>query len=353
MNRKLLLSVLSIILVIMMVGLAGCGQNNQQDSSGQQQEPREQTLYTIGTHPTGTLHHTLGTGIATVLDDALAERFNVLPVSGPGEWGPLLKTGEVDFGVANNWDSQMSWLGGSVYAQVDPNGFPMRTLFKTLFFEAGLVVAKDSGIETFEDLRGKRVVTEFTSAPGSSALTLAALAVHGLSEDDVRGISVPSLADGVNAIREGRADAAYAATGMGVVTELDATRGALFLNFDPTPENWAKGNEIIPTTPTPVVPREGLVAIDANPTYLQGYRSYFLARENLSEEMAYTIVKAFAEDLEKFQGIHANFANLTLEAMVGPAVTVPYHDGAIRYYKEVGIWTDELQARQDELLGMK
>lgn len=313
-------------------------------------QAKGQNLFTIGTHPTGTLHNSLGMGIATVLDGALPQRFNVLAVSGPGEWGPLLKTGEADFGVANNWDSQMAWLGGSVYGAIDKDGFPLRVIFKTLFFQSGLVVAKDSGIKTFEDLKGKRVVTEFTAAPGSAAFTLAALAIHGLSESDVRGISVPSLGAGVNAVKEGRADAAYAATGMGVVTELDATRGALFLSFDPTPENWAKGDKIIRSTPVAVVPREGLVAIEANPTYLQGYRSYFLGRKDLSEEFVYSVVKAFVENIDKFKEIHAQFRRIDVESLVGPGVTVPYHDGAIKYFKEVGLWTPEIQARQDELL---
>jgi TRAP-type uncharacterized transport system substrate-binding protein len=69
--------------------------------------------------------------------------------------------------------------------------------------------------------------------------------------------------------------------------------------------------------------------------------------------MAYNVVKAFVENIEKFKKIHASFGRITVESLVGPGVTVPYHDGAIRYFKEIGLWTPEMDARQAELLQKK
>jgi TRAP-type uncharacterized transport system substrate-binding protein len=54
--------------------------------------------------------------------------------------------------------------------------------------------------------------------------------------------------------------------------------------------------------------------------------------------------------METLYSMHQTFKEWTHEAMLNPKMTVPYHDGAIRFYKEVGKWTPELEQAQKELL---
>jgi TRAP transporter TAXI family solute receptor len=57
---------------------------------------------------------------------------------------------------------------------------------------------------------------------------------------------------------------------------------------------------------------------------------------SMDDEMAYNLTKAFYENYEKIAGVHPAMESLTPEVMAGVEV-VPYHDGAERYLKEVGL----------------
>ena len=59
-------------------------------------------------------------------------------------------------------------------------------------------------------------------------------------------------------------------------------------------------------------------------------------RSDMDEEMAYNLTKAFYENYEKIASVHSAMSDLTPEIMAAVEV-VPYHDGAERYLKEVGL----------------
>ena len=64
-----------------------------------------------------------------------------------------------------------------------------------------------------------------------------------------------------------------------------------------------------------------------------------VVHEDMPEELAYRIVRALFEHREVLVAIHPEAAKLTLEnAVVGS--TVPFHDGAIRYYREQQAWPE-------------
>lgn len=65
----------------------------------------------------------------------------------------------------------------------------------------------------------------------------------------------------------------------------------------------------------------------------------------------YTIMKAIYENYEELADVHAWGAQWIPENYVQKDFKVPYHDGAVKLYKEVGLWTDEAEATQNALLG--
>jgi len=83
-------------------------------------------------------------------------------------------------------------------------------------------------------------------------------------------------------------------------------------------------------------------------------RNFNLAsRPDLPEDTAYQIVKAVWEHDTELAPHHPQLKDWVKERFVGEQTTAPYHTGAIKFYKEKGVWSEKMQARQDELLKMK
>lgn len=61
-----------------------------------------------------------------------------------------------------------------------------------------------------------------------------------------------------------------------------------------------------------------------------------VADARMSEEDAYNITKALVEGVDKIRGVHKAMSGLTPELMASQNV-IPYHDGALRYFKEAGL----------------
>ena len=62
-------------------------------------------------------------------------------------------------------------------------------------------------------------------------------------------------------------------------------------------------------------------------------------------------LKAIWENTDKLAPIHPLFKEWTRERAVDHEVTIPYHPGAVRFYKERKVWTAEMDAVQQKLLG--
>jgi TRAP transporter TAXI family solute receptor len=322
-------------------------------SSGFTAEKALPKTISIATHPLGSMFNIIGTAAASVINNHTPIRATVKPMTGPVAWYPLLETKEVDLGVENNWDAEKGYLGESAYEKLSKGkGFPVRLLAITIPNSISLVVASDSGITKISDLKGKRVAGNFPT-PSLQAQTEGILANGGLSFADVKVVPVASPPDGVRAVIEGRADASGTATlGMPVIEELNARRGARFLPLDPSPAAVKRTKAKYPGYLTKVAPGPGKTGIDKE-MYLWGYDIYLVCREDLPEEVVYEITRALWENYKDFAPVHTLLKDWTPDKFVTKEALIPYHPGAIKFYREKGVWTKEMETLQKELLAKK
>lgn len=80
-------------------------------------------------------------------------------------------------------------------------------------------------------------------------------------------------------------------------------------------------------------------------TPITGFDIFLLGSADMSEDDAYTLTKTIHENLEQLQADYPVLRRNSAEGLVSPTNTAPYHPGAVRYYKEVGLWTEENEAR--------
>jgi len=196
-------------------------------------------------------------------------------------------------------------------------------------------------------------VGNFTGSGGITAQARAALANWGLKMTDVRMISVPGVEAGVRAIIEGRADATGSTNvGMSVIAELDAEKGARYISFDPSPEAVKRMQEYFPCSLVQVAPGPGMTGIK-EPVYVMVYNFYLVGSEKLSDDVAHAIVKTLWEHDKELGPIHVRLKDWTKDRYVTNKATIPYHPGAVNFYKEVGAWGTEMENLQKQLLKEK
>lgn len=307
----------------------------------------------MGCLPTGSLLYAVTSTVTSTLSRHLPSQFKPLPTTGPLEWGAMLSTKEVDLGIGPNGDMQDLWLARNEYKDViRTKKAPVRLLSISFPIRIGVITRADSGIMTGKDVKGRKYVGNYTGSPGQCRQARAMLANFGLDPKDVTMISVPNVSAGVQAVTDGRAEAnGTSSLVMGGVRELDAARGARYISMDPSPEALKRAQEIWPGEIVKV--KADTIKLKGTPddVYVYSYDQYIVARETLDNDTAYAIVKSLWELNAEIQKMTPKALELwTKDRFVRESALIPYHDGAVRFYREIGIWKAEMDALQKNLL---
>lgn len=214
------------------------------------------------------------------------------------------------------------------------------------------VTAKDAGIKTWADAKGKRFAYIVGSA-GCETLAAANLAFAGLTWDDVVKVEVPGFGPAGRAVIQGKADAACGGTSTAWAFQLKASpRG---VHVPPMPHNdvegWKRALKVCPYCLKAVAqPDDGVGLAKDRPTEGLSYGfSTVVVKTTSSPELVYNIAKVVIELYDKYKNVGRGVEQLSLKRLVLSNV-VPYHEGAVRYYKEIGAWTSENQKHNDRLI---
>lgn len=266
---------------------------------------------------------------------------------------PMLGSGDCDLIIAAADELDAAYFGKGVYQRISGGkGFEVRLLMLGSPLAAGFLVAGDSGITTAEELRGKRVVMDFGTSYALNAGARAVLYASGLTEKDVKIVKANLIPEAARMVIEGKADACFGSLGVPVFREVAVARGGVrHLGVSADQAGWDKAHEEIFAGyfPMQVEPSEANYSIHEPITLLGKYFS-LVARTDLDDETAYQITKALWEYDNELDVFHPDLRTWKRDVFAGLSAPVPYHPGAIRFYKEVGVWTDELQAHSDQLI---
>jgi TRAP transporter TAXI family solute receptor len=222
----------------------------------------------------------------------------------------------------------------------------------TIFY--AIMARNDSGVETIDDLRGKKVTGGMPGhAWGSGekesvqAITLEA---HGLTAKDMDTIKMSSFREGMLQIKEGRAQV-WMAGFTPLYMQVDKAVGMHVVPYSKKAQDLVEKR--VPGIFAGIIPK-GRYGIKADTPALK-FSSAFWCHEGLNDELVYAAVKALFDHSDDYAGKGPAIGQWNARnGVVNPII--PYHAGAIKYYKEKGLWTPELEKRQQQLLaemGMK
>lgn len=249
---------------------------------------------------------------------------------------PLVNAGELEFGIANVVQLTYAVTGtGMSEGRPNPNLQMVATLMP---FRSAYIVRRDSDIQSLADLKGKRVPVFADRALGDY-VTRGYFANADMSlEDDVEGIAVPNFPRMWSSFAEGSADVAIVVVGAGNSREYDASFGIRYLSFDDSPDALERMRQYLPQNYLQEMPA-GSVPGMAEDTVVNVFDYSFFANADVSEEMVYNAVKAL---WEKESDLLAGgpFWNGFAKESMGKDVGLEYHPGAIKFYREMGVWPE-------------
>lgn len=324
-------SIPRIALLILAGNLLGCGGGDQ---------------ITIASMPTGTNVYTVSAGLAKLVQESAGIPATIRPFSGSSVYLPMLHRGEVALGLNTGIDSYLSFRGLPPYEAPMTN---LRTLGMIFPLNIMFMVRADSEFYRIEDLRGQRVVVTFRANAALEQLHRGILATGGLELGDIEPMTVAGLTEAVRALQEGRADAVPIGLGTALSLQVDSALpdGIRYLTMGQDESRLAQvmpGTRII--TIEPGRNRLGV----PEPIRVSSVPDMLNTGVQMNEQQAYEIVRTIHTNWDALSTSLSQLSGMTAADIAPADSTLPYHPGAIRYYREAGLWTDAHEANQAELI---
>jgi uncharacterized protein len=298
----------------------------------------QETFITIGTGGVTGVYYPAGGAICRLVNKDRSDhgiRCSVESTGGSVYNVNTIRAGELDMGIVQS-DVQYNALKGEGQEFEGAGPFEeLRAVF-SMHPEPFTVVARaDAGIESFDDLKGKRVNV---GNPGSGQRSTMEVLMDakGWTMDDFALASELKSAEQAQALADNKIDAICFTVGhpSGTIQEATTTVDSRLISVaGPEVDQLVESN---PFYTKAVIPG-GMYRGTDNDVETFGVRATFVTSSEVPDEVIYEVVKAVFENFEDFKKLHPAFASLQKEEMVESALSAPLHPGAEKYYKEAGL----------------
>jgi len=310
------------------------------DEAGAQEKvgtAAEEVSVTVATGRVGGLYHPVGGVICKLADKDLTELGATCTVDITGGSIPNIKDlrkGNVDLALVQS-DLQQDAVDGAGPFEADGPFESLRSMF-ALYVDHFTVVARDDKeIETFEDLKGKRVYVGGTASSRRDAMDVLTEA-YGWTGDEVTEVSEFEGANLAEALCDSEFDAFVYTIGHPNPTVREATalcHAKLVKVSGPIIEKLNSEN---PFYVSSVIPGGTYKGIPRDVPTL-GVVVTLVTSAKLPADVIYQITKAFFGNLEILRSLSPLFSSLTKDEMVETGQAAPTHEGALKYFAEVGL----------------
>lgn len=292
----------------------------------------------IGTGPKGTLTNNVGIALASVLGGGSQIKGEVVAQKTTTQDQPDIVNDQLPFAIYSTQQMDVAVKGIAEF-----KGHPqpdLRVAARLVPITVAILVRKKSTIKTVADLKGKRFPSGYTAQQSLTTIVGALLANGEMTVADIKKTRVESGADALTAFLAGKLDATVWMSGDTSLKTIDGKVGGIRIlemahsaPAEARMESYFANADLFQLQPS-----KDAVGYSA-PTWVMTYDLTLVTSSKTDEEIVYRTVKA----------IHAAQAALAKSYVVfdgfNPAkmaVLYPgqlYHRGAIKFYREIGIWT--------------
>lgn len=317
---------LPVLLLVAILVVSGCA------------APAPTKKISIASGPTGGVYYPYSGGIAKVISkyvpntEATAES-----TAASVDNCKLLKAGKADLALVMADVGYDALQGRDKFAE--EGKIPLRTLAVLYGNYMHIVASEASGIKSVPDLKGKRVSTG-AAGSGTEVKCTRVLEAYGIDPDKDFTRERLDPAKSADAMKDRKLDAFCWDGGLPTssIMDLAATPGMKILLLDHEEAIKKMNDKYGPLYYKLVIPKGTYTGLDKD-VPVAGVANILVSTDKLDETLAYNILKALFEHKDELVAVHREAEKLTLEGAVTGS-PIPYHPGAIKFYKEKGVWKE-------------
>ncbi len=213
-----------------------------------------------------------------------------------------------------------------------------------------LAVAADLGIKSYADLRGKRI-PYVRGAPALNIPTQAFLACGGLTWDDVERVDFPGYNSMWTGLVNDQVDAAIANTVSGPTRKLEASPRGIY--WPPVPHDdkacWQRMSKVVPFF-IPHMATRGAGISKQHPHEGATYPyPLLITLSDQKEGLVHDLVKVIHQHYDEYKNADPGAIGWAMDRQLFQW-SVPYHEGAIRYFRSIGVWNEQTDEHNQRLI---
>ncbi|MBL8892665.1 MAG: TAXI family TRAP transporter solute-binding subunit [Planctomycetaceae bacterium] len=320
---------------VMLLGVAimsGCGGND----TGSGGASNKRVFVSVGTAPAGAAFNPVGSAICEVINENRGElnwTANAEATGGSMENIRLLSQQKLQFAMSNASITYFAVRGTEGWEQKHEVRSVM-TLFPNI---AMFVTLGNSEVQSIADLKGKKVYIGPEGA-GFEYFVKPILEAHGVKLSDLE-VRYGTQLEAAEMLSDGTVAAAMLGGGLPnpAITQLAQGNAIRFLPYDEA----AKQNllEQYPFYSAVNVAAGTYKGIDSDFGGMSVGWAHLIADQSLDEETVYQFTKLLWENREKVATRNRAAAAIKPET-AAQSNGVPYHPGAEKFFREIGIWPE-------------
>ncbi len=295
----------------------------------------------IGTGVNARVHHTLGRAICRQMERASpATSCEVLRIEGRHAAEPLavladVRNGAIEVGLVQSDWQYYAFEGSGPVRFMDVKFDNIRSLF-SLHNEPFTVIARrDSGINTLDDLAGKRVNV---GSPGSAprAIMEMVMKAKGWTQKSFQLADELMETEQTLALCHNRVQAIVSTASYPnpeVAKAIEICNARLIDVTGPDIDRLIADNRFFAVTEIPAGSYKNMDA----PVKTFGISVTAVSSTSIDDDTVYAVVKAVFDNLGEFKRIHRALGNLMPSQMMTDGLSAPMHPGAARYFRDKGM----------------
>ena len=285
----------------------------------------------IGTAPQGGTYYAIGAGIAQILNKWAGLNATAQATGGGTQNCRLIESGEINMATIAAQQLILAYSGDKPFGKK----IDLRIGFYMYEDPYEVVVLDESPFKSIKDLKGKKVAVGAMGS-GVEGKSKAIFASYGLSYDDFTPRYL-GMSQAIEALKDGMVDAAVV---MGAIPTAAIVEISLLKKVRILAVEDEMGKRILKELPflVPFTIPANTYKNQSTDVKILAENSFIVLSPKMTEDVAYKIVKNVFEHLDYLATVHKSAERYSLKKACAFDMKVPYHPGAVQYFKEKSVW---------------